>query len=126
VGPSGGVVELADTRDLVLVTQVLGFKSSAAPVPPSVMALLQIGISVMQITEPSPNRCVAIHDRRGLKDLDEKLTGKITEMQPRIHLKGFRPASPVSFLKKLPKISDGEIVNDAINRSSEQLLKERR
>ena len=63
----------------------------------------------------------------GLKDLDEKLTGKITEMQPRIHLKGFRPGkAPVSFLKKAYRKSlMGEIVNDAINQSSEQLLKER-
>ena len=58
---------------------------------------------------------------------DEKLTGKITEMQPRIHLKGFRPGkAPVSFLKKAYRKSlMGEIVNDAINQSSEQLLKER-
>src|SRR5882762_879260 len=63
----------------------------------------------------------------GLKDLDEKLTGRITEMQPRIHLKGFRPGkAPVSFLKKAYRKSlMGEIVNDAINQSSEQLLKER-
>ena len=62
-----------------------------------------------------------------LKDLDEKLTGKLTEMQPRIHLKGFRPGkAPVSFLKKTYRKSlMGEIVNDAINQSSEQLLKER-
>jgi len=62
-----------------------------------------------------------------LQDLDEKLTGKVAEMQPRIHLKGFRPGkAPVSFLKKAYRKSlMGEIVNDAINQSSEQLLKER-
>jgi len=62
-----------------------------------------------------------------LQDLDEKLTGKITEMQPRIHLKGFRPGkAPVSFLKKAYRKSlMGEIVNEAINQSSEQLLKDR-
>jgi trigger factor len=63
----------------------------------------------------------------GQKDLDEKLTGKITEIQPRVHLKGFRPGkAPVSFLKKTyGKSMMGEIVNEAINQSSEQLLKER-
>jgi trigger factor len=63
----------------------------------------------------------------GYSDLDEKLTGKITEMQPRIHLKGFRPGkAPVSFLKKTyGKSLMGEIVNDAINHSSEQLIKEK-
>ena len=61
------------------------------------------------------------------KDLDEKLTGKIAEMQPRIHLKGFRPGkAPVSFLKKTyGKSLLGEIVNDTINASSEQLIKEK-
>jgi trigger factor len=63
----------------------------------------------------------------GQKDLDEKLTGKIAEIQPRVHLKGFRPGkAPVSFLKKTyGKSMMGEIVNDAINQSSEQLIKER-
>ena len=62
-----------------------------------------------------------------LKDLDEKLTGRLTEMQPRIHLKGFRPGkAPVSFLKKTyGKSLMGEIVNNAINESSEQVLKEK-
>jgi trigger factor len=62
-----------------------------------------------------------------LKDLDDKLTGRLTEMQPRIHLKGFRPGkAPVSFLKKTyGKSLMGEIVNNAINESSEQLLKDK-
>lgn len=61
----------------------------------------------------------------GAKDLDAKLTGKIAEMQPRIHLKGFRPGkAPVSFLKKTyGKSLMGDIVNDAITESSEQALK---
>ena len=61
------------------------------------------------------------------KDLDDKLTGKITEMQPRVQLKGFRPGkAPVSFLKKTyGKSMMGEIVNETINQSSEQLLKEK-
>ncbi len=63
----------------------------------------------------------------GVKDLDDKLTGRVTEMQPKIHLKGFRPGkAPVSFLKKAYRKSlMGEIVNDAVNKSSEQVLKEK-
>lgn len=61
------------------------------------------------------------------KDLDDKLIGKIVEMQPRIQLKGFRPGkAPVSFLKKTyGKSMMGEIVNETINQSSEQVLKEK-
>jgi trigger factor len=63
----------------------------------------------------------------GSKDLDEKLTGRITEMQPRMQLKGFRPGKvPVSYLKKTyGKSLMGEIVNNLVNESSEQALKER-
>ena len=60
------------------------------------------------------------------KDLDAKLTGKLTEMQPRISLKGFRPGkAPVSYLKKAHgKSLMGEIIQNAINESSEQVIKE--
>jgi trigger factor len=63
----------------------------------------------------------------GVKDLDEKLTGRVAEMQPKIHMKGFRPGkAPVSFLKKAYRKSlMGEIVNDTINKTSEQVLKEK-
>ncbi len=63
----------------------------------------------------------------GSKALDEKLTGRITEMQPRMQLKGFRPGKvPVSYLKKTyGKSLMGEIVNNLVNESSEQALKER-
>ncbi len=63
----------------------------------------------------------------GATDLDAKLTGKLAEMQPKIHLKGFRPGkAPVSFLKKTyGKSLMGEIVNETINESSEQLLKDK-
>src|ERR1041384_6032948 len=62
-----------------------------------------------------------------VKDLDDKLTSRVTEMQSKVHLKGFRPGkAPVSFLKKTyGKSLMGEIVNDTINQSSEQLLKEK-
>ena len=37
----------------------------------------------------------------GVADLEERLTGKIEEIRPRLSLKGFRPGkAPVSFLKK--------------------------
>jgi trigger factor len=63
----------------------------------------------------------------GAQDLEEKLTGRLAEMQPRIHLKGFRPGkAPVSFLKKTyGKSLMGEIVNSVVNESSEKALKER-
>jgi trigger factor len=85
-------------------------------------------MSDMQVTETTsePTRrefTVVV----GLKDLDAKLTGRLTEMQPRIHLKGFRPGkAPVSFLKKTyGKSLMGEIVNNAINESSEQVMREK-
>src|ERR1700686_1060297 len=60
-------------------------------------------------------------------DLNDRLTGKLEEMKPRLHLKGFRPGkAPVSFLKKTyGKSLMGEIVNETINESSEQLLKDK-
>jgi trigger factor len=82
----------------------------------------------MQITEtlaePLRREFTIIVD---VKDLDERLTGRVTEMQPKIHLKGFRPGkAPVSFLKKAYRKSlMGEIVNDAVNKSSEQVLKDK-
>ncbi|MGY9106013.1 MAG: trigger factor, partial [Alphaproteobacteria bacterium] len=63
----------------------------------------------------------------GSSDLDEKLTGRIAEMRPRLNLKGFRPGKvPVSHLKKTyGKSLMGEIVNKIVNECSEQALKER-
>jgi trigger factor len=59
-------------------------------------------------------------------DLDERLTGRIEEMKPKVHLKGFRPGkAPVSFLKKTyGKSMMGEIVQDAVNESSEKAVKD--
>ena len=82
----------------------------------------------MQITEtlaePLRREFTIVVD---VKDLDERLTGRVTEMQPKIHLKGFRPGkAPVSFLKKAYRKSlMGEIVNEAVNKSSEQVLKDK-
>ena len=82
----------------------------------------------MQITEtlaePLRREFTIVVD---VKDLDERLTGRVAEMQPKIHMKGFRPGkAPVSFLKKAYRKSlMGEIVNEAINTSSEQVLKEK-
>ena len=60
----------------------------------------------------------------GREDLDAKLNGKIEEMRPRMHLKGFRPGkAPVSFLKKsFGKSVMGEIVEEAVNESSQKTL----
>jgi len=82
----------------------------------------------MQITEtlaePLRREFTIVVD---VKDLDDRLTGRVAEMQPKIHMKGFRPGkAPVSFLKKAYRKSlMGEIVNDAINKSSEQVLKDK-
>lgn len=59
-------------------------------------------------------------------DLDARLTGRIQEMQPRMHLKGFRPGkAPVSYLKKsLGKSVMGEILDEAVNESSKRALEE--
>ena len=50
-------------------------------------------------------------------DLDERLTGKLNEIKPKLSLKGFRPGkAPVSFLKKTyGKSMMGEIVEAAVN-----------
>ncbi len=50
-------------------------------------------------------------------DLNDRLTGKLEEMKPRLHLKGFRPGkAPVSFLKKTyGKSMMNEIVEAAVN-----------
>ena len=62
----------------------------------------------------------------GAKDLDAKLTGRLSEMQPKIHLKGFRPGkAPVAHLKKtFGKSIMGEIVQAAIDESSEKAIQE--
>ncbi|HEY1710608.1 MAG TPA: trigger factor [Rhizomicrobium sp.] len=59
-------------------------------------------------------------------DLDQTLTGKIEEIKPRMNLKGFRPGkAPVSFLKKTyGKSMMGEIVEQAVNESSQQAVKD--
>jgi trigger factor len=59
-------------------------------------------------------------------DLDKKLTGRIEEMKPRMHLKGFRPGkAPTSHLKKtFGKSIMGEIVEQAVSESSQQAIKD--
>ncbi len=59
-------------------------------------------------------------------DLDARLTGRIEEMKPKVHLKGFRPGkAPVSFLKKsFGKSMMGEIVDEAVNESSKKALED--
>ena len=60
----------------------------------------------------------------GATDLDQKLTGRIEEMKPDVHLKGFRKGkAPVSYLKKtFGKSMMGEIVEAAVNESSQKAV----
>ncbi|MES2861450.1 MAG: trigger factor [Pseudomonadota bacterium] len=59
-------------------------------------------------------------------DLTAKLNAKLAEMAPKMKLKGFRPGKvPVSHVKKtFGRDIMGEIVNDAINESSQKALDE--
>jgi trigger factor len=59
-------------------------------------------------------------------DLEKRLTGKIDEMRPRMNLKGFRPGKvPASHVKKtFGKQMMGEIVEQAVNESSQQAVKD--
>ncbi|MGC8534054.1 MAG: trigger factor [Rhizomicrobium sp.] len=60
----------------------------------------------------------------GAKDLDERLSGRIVEMQPQVHLKGFRPGkAPVSFLKKTyGKSMMSEIIEAAVQESVQKAV----
>jgi len=57
-------------------------------------------------------------------DLDERLTGKIEEIKPRLNLKGFRPGkAPISYLKKtFGKSMMGEIVESVVNEGSQKAV----
>ncbi len=59
-------------------------------------------------------------------ELNAKLDAKLAEMAPKMKLKGFRPGKvPVSHVKKtFGRDMMGEIVNDAINESSQKALDE--
>jgi trigger factor len=60
-------------------------------------------------------------------DLAAKLNDKITEMQPKMSLKGFRPGKvPAAHIKKMyGKSIMGDIVNDLVNESSTKALEEK-
>jgi trigger factor len=60
----------------------------------------------------------------GMDDLDARLTGRIEEMKPQMHLKGFRPGkAPVSFLKKsMGKSVMGEIVEAVVSETSQKAI----
>src|SRR6202789_1326733 len=81
----------------------------------------------MQITETvnqDPRREYKIVVPMG--DLDQKLTGKIEEIKPRMQLKGFRPGKvPVSHLKRtFGKQMMNEIVEQTVSESSQQAIKD--
>lgn len=63
----------------------------------------------------------------GADDLDARLTGRIEEMKPKLHLKGFRPGkAPLSYLKKtFGKSMMGEIVEQAVSETSQKAVAER-
>lgn len=60
-------------------------------------------------------------------ELAAKLNDKITEMQPKMSLKGFRPGKvPAAHIKKMyGKSIMGDIVNDLVNESSSKALEEK-
>ncbi|HEY5046504.1 MAG TPA: trigger factor, partial [Rhizomicrobium sp.] len=60
-------------------------------------------------------------------DLEARLTGRIEEMKPRLHLKGFRPGkAPLSYLRKtFGKSLMGEIVEQAVSETSQKTVAER-
>jgi trigger factor len=60
----------------------------------------------------------------GAKDLDARVTARLTEMQPRIQLKGFRPGkAPVSFLKKqYGKSLMGEVLEQTVNEANTKVI----
>jgi trigger factor len=60
----------------------------------------------------------------GAADLEQRLTGKLEEIKPRLSLKGFRPGkAPVSFLKKTyGKSMMGEIVEAAVSEGSKKAI----
>src|ERR1043166_9679462 len=62
----------------------------------------------------------------GAKDLEARVTARLTEMQPRIQLKGFRPGkAPVSFLKKqYGKSLMGEILEQSVNEANAKVISE--
>ncbi|HTT98576.1 MAG TPA: trigger factor [Rhizomicrobium sp.] len=57
-------------------------------------------------------------------DLDAKVTARLEEMKPKMHLKGFRPGkAPVSFLKKqFGKSMMGEVVEQVVNDGSAKAI----
>lgn len=79
----------------------------------------------MQITETaSENLRREYNIVIGATDLDERLTGRIAEIQPQVHLKGFRPGkAPVSFLKKTyGKSIMNEIIEAAVQESVQKAV----
>ena len=60
----------------------------------------------------------------GAADLDARLTGRIEEMKPQVHLKGFRPGkAPTSYLKKnFGKSMMGEIVEAVVSETSQKAI----
>ena len=79
----------------------------------------------MQVVEKSNeglSRVIAV--TIPVAELNQKLDAKLKEVAPQMKLKGFRPGKvPVSHVKKtFGRDLMGEIVNDALNSSSQKAL----
>ncbi|MGB8601736.1 MAG: trigger factor, partial [Rhizomicrobium sp.] len=57
-------------------------------------------------------------------DLDQRLTGKVEEVKPRLNIKGFRPGKvPSSYVKKTyGKSMMGEVLEEAVNEGSQKVV----
>ena len=57
-------------------------------------------------------------------ELESRVTSRLEEMKPKMHLKGFRPGkAPISFLKKqFGKSLMGEVVEQAVNEGSQKAI----
>jgi len=73
------------------------------------------------VTEPLHREFRVVIDA---DDLDTRLTDRLEEMKPQLHLKGFRPGkAPVSFLKKtFGKKVMNEIVEQAVSETSQKAV----
>src|ERR1700748_927326 len=59
-------------------------------------------------------------------ELDSRVTSRLEEMKPKMHLKGFRPGkAPISFLKKqYGKSLMGEVVEQAVNEGRQKAIED--
>ena len=100
----------------------------ARPAPQAGLTIQYIWGSLMNVTETKSeglSREFRVSIPKG--ELAAKLNDKITEIQPKMTLKGFRPGKvPAAHIKKMyGKSIMGDIVNDLVNESSTKALEEK-